>query len=46
MDWVKMKLKDLEEAGIELPPTLPITSEKPDEVIFALFPNSHITSGS
>lgn len=46
MNWVKMKLKDLEEAGIELPPTMPIISEKPDEVILALFPNSHNTSTS
>ena len=46
MNWVKMKLKDLEEAGNELPHTLPITSEKPSEVIHTLFPNLHIGSSS
>lgn len=44
MKWLKMKLKDLEEAGMELPPNLPIVSDKPSDVILANFPNSHSAS--
>lgn len=40
-NWMKIKLKDLEDSGIELSPTLPITTEKPSEAILSLFPNNH-----
>jgi hypothetical protein len=46
MNWVKMKLDDLEKAGIKLPHELPITSEKPSDVILSLFSNSSVSSSS
>jgi len=44
MNWVKMKLDDLEKAGIKLPHELPIISEKPSALIFSLFSNPSVTS--
>ena len=38
---IKLKLKDLEDSGIELSPDLPITTEKPWEAIPSPFPKKH-----
>jgi hypothetical protein len=46
MNWIKDKINDLGKAGIELPPTLPITSEKPSDLILSLFSNSSVSSFS